>query len=100
MGAAAARPLADVADPDADALSAAAGVPVVARSTSLVLLVPILVMAAGQLAGGLAWLAISGEDAPDLIATAPLTSAQVVRAKIEAVIGCIALVFAPFVLPL
>ena len=36
------------------------------------LLVPVLVMAAGQLAGGLAWLAISGEDAPDLVATAPV----------------------------
>jgi ABC-2 type transport system permease protein len=62
--------------------------------------VPVLVMAAGQLAGGLAWLAISGEDAPDLIATAPLTVRQVTRAKIEAVIGCIALVFAPFLLAL
>ena len=31
------------------------------------LLVPVLVMAAGQLAGGLSWLAISGEDAPDLV---------------------------------
>jgi ABC-2 type transport system permease protein len=68
--------------------------------TSVVLLVPVLVMAAGQLAGGLAWLAISGEDAPDLIATAPLTARQIVRAKIEAVMGCIALVFAPFLLPL
>ena len=68
--------------------------------TNVVLLVPVLVMAAGQLAGGLAWLAISGEDAPDLIATAPLTSHQVTRAKIEAVIGCIALVFAPFLLAL
>ncbi len=69
-------------------------------STNVVLLVPVLVMAAGQLAGGLAWLAISGEDAPDLIATAPLTAHQVVRAKIEAVMGCIALVFSPFMLPL
>jgi ABC-2 type transport system permease protein len=68
--------------------------------TSVVLLVPVLVMAAGQLAGGLAWLAISGEDAPDLIATAPLTARQVTRAKIEAVIGCIVLVFAPFLLAL
>ena len=39
---------------------------------ALVLLVPVLVMAAGQLAGGLSWLAISGEDAPDLVATAPV----------------------------
>ena len=38
---------------------------------ALVLIIPVLVMASGQLAGGLAWLAISGEDAPDLVATAP-----------------------------
>jgi ABC-2 type transport system permease protein len=54
-------------------------------------------MAAGQLAGGLAWLAISGEDAPELVATAPVPVRFVVRAKIEAVLGAIALVFAPFV---
>jgi ABC-2 type transport system permease protein len=65
-------------------------------SAALVLLVPVLVMAAGQLAGGLAWLAISGEDAPDLIATAPVAAALIVRAKVEAVMGCIAVVFAPF----
>jgi ABC-2 type transport system permease protein len=34
-------------------------------SASVVLPMPVLVMAAGQLTGGLAWLAISGEDAPD-----------------------------------
>jgi len=68
--------------------------------TALVLLIPVLVMAAGQLAGGLAWLAISGEDAPDLVATAPVPRHAVVRAKVEAVMGLIALVFAPFVLVL
>jgi len=61
------------------------------------LLVPVLVMAAGQLAGGLAWLAISGEDAPDLVATAPVPSSYILRAKVEAVLGVIALVFAPMV---
>jgi ABC-2 type transport system permease protein len=64
---------------------------------ALLVLVPVLVMAAGQLAGGLAWLAISGEDAPDLVATAPVPAAQIVRAKIEAVMGAIAIVFLPFV---
>ena len=59
------------------------------------LLVPVLIMAAGQLAGGLAWLAISGEDAPDLIASAPISARQVTRAKVEAVIGAVAMVFAP-----
>ena len=55
------------------------------------LLVPVLVMAAGQLSGGLAWLTISGEDAPDLVATAPVPAGFVLRAKVEAVLGIIAL---------
>jgi ABC-2 type transport system permease protein len=61
------------------------------------LLVPVLVMAAGQLAGGLAWLAISGEDAPDLVATAPVPASFILRAKVEAVLGAVAFVFAPLV---
>jgi ABC-2 type transport system permease protein len=65
---------------------------------ALVLMVPVLVMAAGQLAGGLAWLAISGEDAPDLVASAPVAANGIVRAKVEAVMGGVALIFAPFVL--
>jgi ABC-2 type transport system permease protein len=69
-------------------------------TAGLILLVPVLVMAAGQLAGGLAWLAISGEDAPDLVATAPVPARHIVRAKIEAVMGATAIVFAPFVMAL
>src|SRR5579864_829335 len=64
------------------------------------LLVPVLVMAAGQLGGGLAWLAISGEDAPDLVATAPVPASFILRAKIEAVLGAVAVVFAPLVVAL
>jgi ABC-2 type transport system permease protein len=67
---------------------------------ALALLVPVLVMAAGQLAGGLAWLAISGEDAPDLVSSAPVSARDLLRAKIEAVMGGIAVVFAPFALGL
>jgi ABC-2 type transport system permease protein len=67
------------------------------RNDSFVVLIPVVVMAAGQLAGGLAWLSISGEDAPDLVATAPITLQRILWAKIEAVIGVIALVFAPIV---
>src|SRR6201999_1619847 len=62
----------------------------------LIVLVPIVVMAAGQLAGGLAWIAISGEDAPDLIATAPVTNAAILRAKIEAVMVAVAVPILPF----
>lgn len=69
-------------------------------ASASVLLVPVLVMAAGQLAGGLAWLAISGEDAPDLVATAPVTARTILRAKVEAVMAMMALVFAPFLIPL
>ncbi len=62
-----------------------------------IVLVPVLVMAAGQLAGGLAWLTISGEDAPDLVLTAPVSPALLLRAKVEALMECIAVVFSPFV---
>ena len=68
------------------------------NSDGLVVLVPILVMAAGQLAGGLAWLAISGEDAPDLVASAPLVKGAMLRAKIEAVMIAVALPIAPIVI--
>jgi ABC-2 type transport system permease protein len=67
---------------------------------SSALLVPVLIIAAGQLAGSLAWLAISGEDAADLIASAPVTTACAVRAKTEAVMGVIAIVFGPFLVAL
>jgi ABC-2 type transport system permease protein len=70
------------------------------NSGAEVLLVPVLVMAAGQLAGGLAWLAVSAEDAPDLITTAPLLPAQILRAKIDTVMGAIAVLFAPFLVAL
>jgi ABC-2 type transport system permease protein len=48
----------------------------------------------------LAWLAISGEDAPDLVSSAPVGARDLLRAKIEAVMGGIAIVFAPFALGL
>ena len=64
-------------------------------SAAIVLITPVIVMAAGQLAGGLAWLTISGEDAADLVATAPLPSSRVIRAKVEVVLIAIGVVFAP-----
>ena len=66
-------------------------------STALVLITPVIVMAAGQLAGGLAWLTISGEDAADLVATAPLSPSRVIRAKIEVVLISICVLFTPLV---
>lgn len=60
-----------------------------------VVIVPVIVMASGQLAGGLAWLAISGEDAHDLVVTAPLQPGLILRAKVEAVTGALGLVLLP-----
>jgi len=67
---------------------------------TLTLIVPVLVMAAGQLAGGLAWITVSGEDAPDLVTSAPITRRQMIRAKVEAVFGALAMVLAPLLLAL
>ena len=66
-------------------------------SVAIVLITPVVVMAAGQLAGGLAWLTICGEDAADLVATAPLSKAAVLRAKIEVVLIVMGAIFAPLV---
>ena len=66
-------------------------------SAAIVLITPVIVMAAGQLAGGLAWLTISGEDAADLVATAPLRPRNVTRAKIEVVLIVIGVIFAPLI---
>ncbi|WP_162917022.1 permease [Dongia deserti] len=65
---------------------------------ALLVLAPVLTMAAGQLGGGLAWLAVSGEDAPDLIATAPISPTYNLTAKVEAVLIAVFAVFAPFLI--
>lgn len=66
-------------------------------STASIVLVPVLIMTAGQLAGGLAWITISGEDAPDLVQSAPLTASRLLRAKIEAVMQSVGIVLLPFI---
>jgi ABC-2 type transport system permease protein len=69
-------------------------------SVAILLITPVIVMAAGQLAGGLGWLTISGEDAPDLVTAAPLPPSRLIRAKIEVVLLVIAVLFAPLVMVL
>jgi ABC-2 type transport system permease protein len=66
--------------------------------SATVIAVPVLVMAFGQLAGGLSWLALSGEDAPDLVATSPVRPGLMLRAKIEAVLSVIAVIALPLIL--
>ncbi|MEM1047494.1 MAG: permease [Pseudomonadota bacterium] len=64
---------------------------------AVVVVVPVIVMAAGQLAGGLAWLTLCGEDAPDLVQTAPMTARASMQAKIEAVLIAVAIGVGPIV---
>ena len=65
-----------------------------------VIIAPVVVMAVGQLGGGLAWLTISGEDAPDLISTAPVDASARLRAKVKAVLAIVALVVMPLTIAL
>lgn len=65
-----------------------------------VIIAPVVVMAVGQLAGGLAWLSISGEDAPDLIATAPISAFTRLWAKVLSVLILIAAIMLPIALGL
>jgi len=69
-------------------------------SVAIILITPVIVMAAGQLAGGLGWLTISGEDAPDLVTAAPMPPSRLIRAKIEVVLLVIGVLFAPLVMAL
>ena len=57
------------------------------NTSTLLVLVPALVMATGHLAGGLACLAVLGEDAPNLVASAPMPARAIFWAKIEGVLG-------------
>jgi len=45
------------------------------------------VLIAGQLAGSLAWLTVSGEDSPDLLAVAPVPRAEAERAKLASALA-------------
>ena len=55
---------------------------------------PFIVVIASQISASLAWLAVSSEDAPEFIATAPVPRARVERGKIEAVFAPLALLLA------
>ncbi len=54
----------------------------------------------GQLAGSLAWIAISAEDAPELIACSPIAAGAVRRAKLAAALTPVAVLVAPMLVAL
>jgi ABC-2 type transport system permease protein len=55
---------------------------------------PCVVVIAAQISASLAWLAVSSEDAPDFLASAPVSSSQVEKRKLEAIFVPLALVLA------
>lgn len=63
-------------------------------------MVPAIVMIAAQVAGSIAWITVSGEDAPELIACAPVSKGVVERAKLSAVALPVLLILAAPVLGL
>ena len=46
---------------------------------------PAIVVIAAQIAASLAWITVSGEDAPELIAAAPVCASEVELAKVTAI---------------
>jgi len=59
-----------------------------------------LSLMAGQVAGSLAWITISAEDAPDLLSCAPTPTRTLRRAKLAAAVAPVAVMLAPVILPL
>lgn len=55
---------------------------------------PALVVVAAHIAASLAWLAISSEDAPEFLATAPVTRGEIERRKLEAIAAPLFILFA------
>jgi ABC-2 type transport system permease protein len=57
-------------------------------------LAPVLTLLASSLAGSLAWITVSAEDAPDLLASAPVSRARLERAKVAAAMLPVAAIMA------
>jgi ABC-2 type transport system permease protein len=57
-------------------------------------LAPLIVLITSQVTASLAWIAVSGEDAPELILTAPVTPIATGRAKLLAIARPVALIMA------
>jgi ABC-2 type transport system permease protein len=75
------------------------GAPAFATAGPLTLTLAI-VFVAGQLAGSLAWITISAEDAPELLACAPVDGARARWAKLAAAMIPVAVLLGPFLLAL
>jgi ABC-2 type transport system permease protein len=57
----------------------------IGQAIPAVAVTPSLVIIAAQISGSLAWIAISGEDAPEFMATAPVAQRGIERRKLEVI---------------
>lgn len=57
-------------------------------------LAPLIVVLSAQIAASLAWITVSGEDAPEMIATAPVGDKQAAVAKLSAIAAPLAVILA------
>lgn len=57
-------------------------------------LTPLIVVLAAQISASLAWITVSGEDAPEVIATAPIPATQSALAKLSAIAIPLAVILA------
>jgi ABC-2 type transport system permease protein len=67
------------------------------HGSAVPLLVPAVIIAAATLASGLAWVTVAAEDAPELIAAAPLSLAFVRRMKLVAALLPVWIIISPFI---
>ena len=61
---------------------------------------PSIVVIASQISASLAWLAVSSEDAPEFLASAPVSPAEIQRRKLESVVAPMAIFILPAVIGL
>ena len=61
------------------------------------LMAPALVLLCASLTGNLAWIAASGEEAPDLVGSAPVQASRALRLKVTAALVPVAVIVAPFI---
>ena len=61
---------------------------------AVIALAPTIIVVASQVAASLAWIVVSGEDAPELIASAPVAPAAIDRAKLSAIALPVVLILA------
>ncbi|MBC8023947.1 MAG: hypothetical protein H7Y14_12550, partial [Burkholderiales bacterium] len=68
----------------------------VRKDSTQQLLAPTIILVASTLAGNLAWMTVSGEEAPDLVGSAPVSRERILWLKVAAALAIPLAICAPF----